>query len=345
MQTLELEKIETRKSVGRNVKVAAPTVSVIIPAYNIAAYIAETLDSVLKQTFKDLEIIVINDGSPDTVEFEKVLKPFMSEIVYLKGENKGAGFARNIAIDHARGALIAFLDGDDIWLPGFLESQVNFLRENNYDFVYADALLFGGSALDGKTFMKTAPSKGEANFDSLLSLKCNIITSGTVARRQTIIDAGMFETEKVRAHDYVLWLKVAKRGARIGYQKKVLLKYRIHLDSLSGDSVQRVERSINVYHRVLNKIELSDSQREIVKRQLTRLESDLQVERGKSYLLQEDFDLAERAFAEANKYRRSPRLQLIIRLLKIAPRFLLKFYKSRRRDEINFIPIPGKQTH
>jgi glycosyltransferase involved in cell wall biosynthesis len=345
MQTLELEKIETQKIVGGKVKSAAPTVSVIIPAYNISAYIAETLDSVLRQTFKDLEILIINDGSPDTEEFEKILEPFMDEIIYLKGENKGAGFARNIAIEHARGELVAFLDGDDVWLPEFLESQVNFLRKHNYDFVYADALLFGGSALNGKSFMKTAPSKGEANFDSLLSLKCNIITSGSVARKQTIVDAGMFETEKVRAHDYLLWLKMAKNGARIGYQKKVLLKYRVHLDSLSGNSVQRVERSINVYHRVLNKIELNDSQREIVKKQLARLEADLRVERGKSFLLQEDFDSAEKAFAEANKYRKSPRLQLIIWLVKLVPRYLLKFYKSRRKDEINFIPIPGKQTH
>ena len=91
------------KRTGQNVHANSPKVSVIIPAYNIAKYVGETLDSVLAQTFKDFEIIVINDGSPDTIEFEKVLKPYFDQIIYLKIENIGAGAARNIAIENARG--------------------------------------------------------------------------------------------------------------------------------------------------------------------------------------------------------------------------------------------------
>ena len=156
------KKQEILKRTGQNVPANSPKVSVIIPAYNIANYVAETLDSVNSQTFKDYEVIVINDGSPDSIEFEKVLKPYFESIIYLKSVNIGAGAARNIAIEHSRGELLAFLDGDDVWLPKFLESQVNFLEKNSFDLVYADADLFGDSRLAGKTYMQTSPSVGEA---------------------------------------------------------------------------------------------------------------------------------------------------------------------------------------
>lgn len=330
------------KRVGRDVIETAPKVSVITPAYNIAEFVAETLNSVFAQTFQDFEIIIINDGSPDTIEFEKVLEPFFDKIVYLKQENAGAGAARNVGIEHSRGEFLAFLDGDDVWLPEFLASQIEFLEANNYDLVYADALLFGGSVYDGTTFMETAPSAGDADFDCLLDLRCNIITSGTIARKQNVLEAGMFELEQVRAHDFILWLKMAHGGARIGYQKKTLLKYRVRLESLSGNSIDRVVREIDVFHRVGKMFELDEKQQLIVEKHLGRLESDLEIERGKSFLLQKEFGAAKDSFAKANEHRRSNRLRIIIGLLQIAPRLTLKFYQSRRAGEIAFVPNDEK---
>ncbi|HEY0427339.1 MAG TPA: glycosyltransferase family 2 protein [Pyrinomonadaceae bacterium] len=341
MTLTETKKRKVVKLTGRSVKPDAPKVSVIIPAYNIAGYIGEALDSVLAQTFQDFEIIVINDGSPDTDEFEKVLEKYFDEIIYLKQENAGCGPARNVAIEHARGSLLAFLDGDDAWLSEFLESQVKFLEVNDYDLVYADALLFGGSVLDGRTFMQNAPSEGEANFESLLDMRCNVIISGSVARRKAVIDAGLFEWKDARAQDFNLWLRMAHRGARVGYQKTVLLKYRIRAGSLSGSEVQRVEREINAYERISAMIKLNDSERKIVEKQLKRLEAELEIERGKTFLLQEDFVAARKAFEKANAYRQSPRLKLIIRLTQIAPRLLLKIYRARRKEF--FVPAENKR--
>jgi glycosyltransferase involved in cell wall biosynthesis len=102
----------------------SPLVSVIIPAYDVAEFIGEALDSVFAQTFTDYEVIVINDGSPDTAKLERALAPYLSRIVYLKQENRGVSAARNTGINAARGSLIAFLDGDDVWLPNYLEVQV-----------------------------------------------------------------------------------------------------------------------------------------------------------------------------------------------------------------------------
>ncbi len=316
----------------------SPKVSIIIPAYNIAKYIVETLDSVFIQTFNNYETIVINDGSPDSEEFEKELKPYFDKIVYIKLKNVGAGAARNFGIENSRGELLAFLDGDDIWLPDYLESQVKFLEENIYNLVYSDALLFGGSAYDGRSYMQDSPSEGEANFESLLDLRCNVITSGTLATKKNVVEVGMFEWEKVRAHDFVLWLRIAKAGGKVGYQKKILLKYRVRLDSLSGDSIQRVQREIDVFHRIKALITIDENQQEIISKHLIRLEAEKEIERGKSFLLQENFEEARKCFKKGNEYRKSNRLRLIIFLLRIAPNLLLRFYRSQRKDEIVFIP-------
>src|SRR5262245_21206862 len=129
---------ETVKSDG------TPTVSVIIPAYNAAKYIGEALDSVLNQTYASNELIVINDGSPDTDELERELQKYPI-IRYIKQENRGSAAARNARLRCARGEFVAFLDADDKWLPNFLEEQLELFRSSNVDFVFADALLFGES--------------------------------------------------------------------------------------------------------------------------------------------------------------------------------------------------------
>lgn len=335
-------KIEVLKLTGKNVGPDAPAVSIITPAYNISRYISETLDSVFAQTFRDFEVIVVNDGSPDTSKFEAALAPYMDDIVYLKQPNAGAGAARNLAIEHSRGKLLAFLDGDDVWLPGFLESQVGFLTGKGYDMVYCDAELFGMPAVEGRTFMQTAPSDGAVSFNSILDFSCNVITSGTVARKQAVVDAGLFEWEKVRAHDFHLWLRMLKNNARVGYQRKVLLKYRTHLDSLSGDSISRVRREIDVFKRIGKTMELDETASEIVRNQIEGLEADLEVERGKSFLLGEDFKAAKNAFENASRSKRSFKLRLISALAGSAPRLLLKFYKSRRSGEIAFVPNSEK---
>ena len=333
------------KLIGKDVIRDAPQVSIITPAYNIAGYISETLDSVFAQTFKNFEIIVANDGSPDTEEFERVLEPYFDKIVYLKHENIGAGAARNAAIENARGELIAFLDGDDVWFPEFLASQIEFLENNNFEMVYADAVHFGGSDLDGVNYMQKSPSVGEANFESLLDLRCNVITSGTVARKKTIIEAGMFETEKVRAHDFHLWLRIARRGAKIGYQRKVLLKYRVRPGNLTGDPLQQVKREIDVYQRVLDKIELTAREKKIVDNQMQRLTAALEVEQGKQFFFRKDFVAARNSFEKANRFQYSGKLQVLIWMMKIAPQSLLKIYELFRSNATTILSKEEKRTH
>ena len=128
-----------------------------MPAYNAADHICETLDSVKAQKFREYEIIVVNDGSPDTDKLERAIKMRLEDIIYIKQRNAGAAVARNTGIEHARGEIIAFLDADDIWQPDYLTSQFVFLQRHSYDMVYCDAALFGHRSAYRKTFMETAP--------------------------------------------------------------------------------------------------------------------------------------------------------------------------------------------
>jgi glycosyltransferase involved in cell wall biosynthesis len=327
-----------KKRVGSNIFGTIPKVSVVIPAYNSADTIEETLKSVVAQKFREHEIIIVNDGSPDTEKFERAIRSHLEDIIYIRQRNSGAGPARNLGIEHARGDIIAFLDADDVWLHDFLASQYVFMQRHAYDMVYCDAQMFGLNSAYLRTFMQDAPSDGEANFNSILDLRCNVITSGTLARKSKIVAAGMFETERVRAHDFHLWLRMAKAGAKIGYQKKVLLKYRVGTDGISGDSISRVERELSAFERVRQTIDLDDEQQQIVARRIAGLEADLAVEHGKSFLLSGNYREAANAFRVANRHRRSIKLAAISCLARIAPRALVKHYKQKRSAEIALVP-------
>src|SRR5436190_17482579 len=100
----------------------APKVSIIIPAYNVAPFISEALNSVTAQSLTDYEVIVINDGSTD--ELEQVLESFRTMITYVRQENRGLSGARNAGLRLARGQYVALLDADDIWMPDYLEKMV-----------------------------------------------------------------------------------------------------------------------------------------------------------------------------------------------------------------------------
>ncbi|HEY0546864.1 MAG TPA: glycosyltransferase family A protein [Pyrinomonadaceae bacterium] len=311
-----------------------PAVSVIIPAYEVAPYINEALDSVLAQEFKDYEIIVINDGSPDTAELERVLEPYREHLVYLKQNNRGAAAARNAGLYVARGEFVAFLDADDFWQPDFLASQMEFLKAHEAcDLVYADARLFGETPHAGRTYMQTTPSKGAVTFESLVTARCNVITSGVVARRQVILDVGLFDEQLKRAHDFDLWLRVVRHGASAAYQKKVLLNYRVRLDSLSGDSIQRIERELKVYTKIESQLDLTPDERELISREIQRIQAALKIERGKLCLARQEFEMAAREFREAYRLRRNLKLALIMLMLRLAPHSLLRMYQKHRTPE------------
>lgn len=315
----------------------APKVSVVIPAYNIAAYISETLDSVLAQTYKNYEIILVNDGSTDAAELESALAPYLDEIVYIKQENAGASQARNSAINVARGELIAFLDGDDVWLPRFLESQTHFLESNNLEMVYCDALIFGEPLFENQTFMQTSPSNGAVTTVSLLKTECNVITSGTILKKNVLEKFGLFDVELRRAQDFDLWFRLAKNNVRIGYQREVLLKYRVRPNSLTGTNVDRAARNISIMNALREKYDFDEAEKKAWEKQFALCEAELELEKGKSCLASGDYANAQTHLAEANKFYRKPKLSLINWLLRLSPKLTVRLFKTVRPSEFSFI--------
>ncbi len=335
LQSKSLEIAGTR--VGGGVKKSVPQVSVVIPAYNVTEYIAEALDSVLAQTFTDSEIILVNDGTPDTPEFEHVIARYLKHVIYVKQENLGSALARNRGIVEARGKLLAFLDADDIWLPEFLESQIEALRQNGFGMIYADALLFGESKLAGKTFMETAPSDGTVTLSSLLTNRCNIITSGTVVCKEFVVQAGLFDPKLRTGQDFDLWTRIAYNNVKIGYQRRVLLKYRIRRDGLSGSQVERMQRALKLMACVKQKLALTPADALIVEEQIVKFNALQQLEKGKAYLLQRDFRQALLCFRESNRKRQNFKLNLVILLCRLCPRLFLSVFKMLRSADLSLI--------
>ena len=312
---------------------ATPVVSIIIPAYNVAPFIGETLDSVFTQTFSSHEVIVINDGSPDTEEFERVIEPYRERIRYIRQENGGASAARNAGLRVARGEFIAFLDADDVWSLDYLDAQLRFLQEQGCDLVCADAMITGDSPDAGKTYMETlmetAPATGEVTFLDLVSAEKSLITSGVIARRALILEVGLFDLTLRNAQDFDLWLRLARHGARLAYQRRVLLEYRTRQGSLTGDAINSHLREFRVFDKIEQSYSFTPAERAEVTSVIRKRRSLLEFELGKLYLLAGEFDRARESFTRAISVERNWKPRLALWLTRLAPRLLRAVYMRR----------------
>jgi glycosyltransferase involved in cell wall biosynthesis len=309
----------------------SPLVSVIIPAYNVAEFIGEALDSVLAQTYTDFEVIVINDGSPDTPKLERALAPYLSRIVYIKQENRGVSAARNAGITAARGPLIAFLDGDDVWLPNYLEVQVKRIQADpTIDVLYPNVLMFGEASEAGEEFMTLCPSNGEVTFERLLRQECNV-SNCSIARKEALVRAGMFDETLRSVEDFDLWLRVVKGGGRIAYHRDVLARYRRRSGSLTADPIWLSEHVIEVLEKVRQRTDLTPSERAIVDEQDEYFHALLRLHEGKRAFFSGDTAGAIDGLTEANRFFRNRKTALTLMMLRVAPRLLLRAYDLRDR--------------
>jgi glycosyltransferase involved in cell wall biosynthesis len=310
---------------------ASPLVSVIVPAYDVADYIGEALNSVFAQSLADFEIIVVNDGSPDTEKLERILAPYMSRIVYLKQENRGVGGARNTGIKAAKGTLLAFLDGDDVWLPNYLEVQVARIQADpTIDVLYPNVLMFGGSLDDGEEFMTVCPSSGEVTFERLLLQQCNV-SNCSIARRETIVRAGLFDESLRSVEDFDLWLRVIKQGGRIAYHHDVLARYRRRPGSLTADPVWLSKHILKVLTKVKETMDLTPSEQAALDAQLKHFHAMLRLHEGKRAFFSGDTAGAIDGLTEANRFFRNRKVAFTLMMLRVAPRLLLRAYELRDR--------------
>ena len=307
-----------------------PTVSVVIPAYNASRYIAESVSSVLAQTFSDFELIVVNDGSTDTNELEQALAPYRDRLHYIKQENRGVSNARNAALKIARGRFYAQLDADDAWKPEYLQTQLEFLEQNpSIDLVYPNAEVFTEGSDSHLEFMDLCPSNGEATFENLVRQKCLVMTSVT-ARMEAIRNTGLFDESLSTTEDFDFWLRFTKFGGRIGYHRRKLVRYRRTPNSLSSDSARMLENLLRVLAKA-STFDLTAAERTAIVDETERNQALLNLIEGKRALMVKDTDKAIVHLSLANSHMRSQKLSVAVWVLRRAPQVVRCAISLRRR--------------
>jgi cellulose synthase/poly-beta-1,6-N-acetylglucosamine synthase-like glycosyltransferase len=304
-------------------------VTVVIPAYQCAQYIAETLNSVVAQTFASYEIIVVNDGSPDTEALDQALAPYLAQhpgkIRYIRQLNGGPSAARNRGMREARGKYIAFLDSDDTWLPSHLAKQIELLESDpSLALVYADSLYLQGDEPVGTAFQR-APQDLHVTFETLVAERCTINTSSVVASRQALLDAGGFEDQRRRSEDFDLWLRMAHRGAGMRYSPAVQVRHRAGNGLAFDDNVMK-QAQIDVYEKVLLTLPITGPQAELLCDKTQELQARLRMETARQALRQGRFAEALAAAREAKSSLKSTKLTMIVAGLRFFPNGLRSAY-------------------
>ena len=310
-----------------------PRVSVIITAYRVSDYIADTLTSVFSQTYDNFEVIVVNDGCPDTPRLEAAIAPFRDRLRYIVQRNGGPSKARNTGIQAARGELIAQLDGDDQWFPGFLASQVRFLDEHpDTDIVFTDAVVLGGPN-DGRGFFAVNGTEGEASLARLLNLRVVFLSSSMTARRKCLQRVGMYDRSLRLAEDFDLWLRLAAAGCQFDYYRDILVRYRRNPDSLSGNEVRMLNAGLEVLSRFERNYALQPVELDALREGRIRLQSQLSFRNAVDALRRGDAWRASRELAGVRTTAAPVRLWVLRAALRVAPRLTVDTY--RRMKGIN----------
>lgn len=306
----------------RSSKNQAPAVSVVIPAYKAAKFVAEALDSVFAQTFRDFEVLVVNDGSPDTSDLEDMLLNYDNRIYYIKQENRGPGGARNTGMRHAQGRYLAFLDSDDVWLPDFLADLFGFLEQNpSVDLVCSDCIFFGNPSLDGKSWHSLYRIDEPVTFEKILGTYGGAFPSFVLMRRDTALKVGFFDETLRLLEDYHYWLRVLYSGGEIVYLRKLLGRRRVHSDSLSHDQNAILPHAVKALTRLAAILHVGTPEAALLQKELAFARSRLALREGRQRLQEGDFCAASDRFMEANIAVPSRKIQVALFGLRWAPRW------------------------
>lgn len=310
-----------------------PKVSVIIPAYNAMAFLPETLESVLNQTFTDFEVLIINDGSPDgIVEWASEIKD--SRVKLISQENQGISGARNTGLWSSQGEYLAFLDADDIWEASKLEKQVEYLEK------YLDVGLVStwisnvdrhGNFIDIYDYYKSGNELRKDLFRS------NILSCGStpLVRRICFEKVGFFERSLSSAADWDMWLRIAMHFSIFVIQEP-LVRYRRYPNSMSTNFKlmiqeldQVMERSFQSVPEEFKNVERSGS-------------SYLSIQYAWGYLIKDEFH--EAFWFAKQAFIRSPKLIFSISYIHLI--FLIaakQFLKPQTYNALHSILFPWKQ--
>jgi glycosyltransferase involved in cell wall biosynthesis len=296
-------------------------VSIIIPSYNAAAYVKYAVDSALAQTYKNCEVIVVDDGSTDNTR--QVLAPYIDsgKIKYIYHENKGLAGARNTGIKNSSGEYIALLDADDIFLPEKIAEQVRVLEENtDFGVCYSDLIHFSDS--EPRKFYHHRYKYPSGNIFEPLLHKQFINPLTVMARREVFEQCGYFNESLRRSEDWDLWLRWAHAGVKFYYLDKPLAYYRVrsigNLSSLESEPAMK-EKNLEIFTNLGESLDEAERK----KYEFDRILKKLRLKAAAAYLMVGDKKSA------LNFLREWPLMRFAVRIM---PAGLLKFALGAARQ-------------
>ncbi len=304
--------------------------SIITPAYNAEAYVGACIESVLGQTFGDLELVIVDDGSTDgTTELIRRFAAQDARVRGFRGPNRGVSYARNVALRHSRGRYLALLDADDQWDPSFAATMIGILeRQPAVAVAVGNALNLGGPH-DGRPVRPWPAEPRELRFLDMIEHEDAVFIMSVF--RRTVYDAiGGFNERLHRSEDYDFWLRAAAAGFTFVTHPAPLGQYRRLPGSMSSnelamfESIMQVLRDARGFRHRARAEELA-----AIDRQLEKLSAAYVLTKGKAALLRKDFVEARSHFWEL--YRRGCGVSFAAASLglRVAPQAVLSAYRAR----------------
>jgi glycosyltransferase involved in cell wall biosynthesis len=302
-------------------------VTVVTPAYNAQGTIGAAVSSVLSQTYGDLELVVVDDGSTDRTA--EIASAHDGPVRVVRQENKGVAAARNRGLEEARGELIAFCDSDDIWFEQHLEALVT-CYEQHRDIVTSNSwwLLPGGIDPARKRYMGRFPAPDRQR---RAILEQNFVSPLSLFPRNLVDEIGPFRVERRRAEDWDFWLRAILAGHTVALQPRPLALYRWRADSLSAAREEMDAEIEAVYRDVARRDDLTDEERAYVRRRIEGPSPRELVRKTDAALRAGRYREAARGYQELAKlWPSETRLIWKARLLTPAPRLVGPLARRRQ---------------
>jgi glycosyltransferase involved in cell wall biosynthesis len=306
-----------------------PTVSVIMPAYNAEGYLARAVESVLRQSFVDLELLIVDDGSSDrTVEIARGLAERDARVHLLQQANAGPGPARNAGFRAAKGRLFAFLDSDDEWDETFLAEHVAILDARPS----VDVLI--GNARNRGGVRHNQPARPVEDDGRPLTLATILgdersLFIMTVFRRTVIDAAGGFDPSLFTNEEYDMWIRASIAGFTFARHPKPLGWYTCRSGSLSSSDTRMLSGILRVFAKTRPALAITSPERAILERQVNRFEAELLAANARVSFMNGKAREGARYLGELHARTGGARLWIVSRLARWMPSAALAAYRVR----------------
>lgn len=242
-------------------------VSVIIPTYNRKNFLKEAILSVLNQNYMHFELIIYDDGSNDgTDELIRSFKKFYDIKYIFSHENRGPSYARNRAVENAKGKFIAFLDSDDLWTKNKLKIQMEYMKKNNCSICQTEEIWIRNGKIVNPMIKHTKPSG--FIFERCLDL-CVVSPSSVMIEKKLFLDSGGFDESLPACEDYDLWLRLSLKTPIYLIDKKLVIKRGGHNDQLSRNIPYLDRFRVYSMTKLLDNYQLDTEKMRYLKKSLT----------------------------------------------------------------------------